>query len=307
MIKKTPLTLIFNSSSGFHQGGNANDFDQITSYWRENGFEVESYEFCLQPSFDVMMHAILKRHQSAVSSGIVVVAGGDGTLNAVAHYLYHTDIVLGIIPMGTFNYVARLFNIPLDHMQAARLMCLGRIKSMHVSQINQHIYLNNASLGLYPLFIKNRERYNRKIGRLIINAYLSGLEVILRFRSRLKLNMKIDNKQYKVKTSLLFFGNNPLQWAEMKLQIAECARQGKIAAAVMSTDHAWSIWTSLYDLIRGQLEHAQDVRLFSAERVVIESQKKTLTVAIDGELIQVETPLHISVLKNALKLMVPAC
>ena len=307
MIKKTPLTLIFNSSSGFHQGERRGEFEQMLGYWQKNGFDVEQHAFNVQPELGVVMQKILKRHQSADYHGIVVVAGGDGTLNAIAHYLYQTDIAMGIIPMGTFNYVARLFSIPLNPMHAAEVICMGEVQHMHVAQINQYIYLNNASLGLYPLFIKNRERYNRKVGRFSINAYLSGLEVILRVRSRLRLNIDIDGKQYKVKTPLVFFGNNPLQWAEMKLQIAECARQGKIAAAVLLNDRPWSIWRSMFDLARGQLEHAQDVRLFSAELVKIESHKKSLTVAIDGELVQIETPLRITVMKNALKVMVPTC
>lgn len=92
---------------------------------------------------------------------------------------------MGILPLGTFNYVARVLNIPLDLMAAAQVIAQGQISQVHVARVNQHIYLNNASLGLYPLFIQQRERYNLVLGRFAIHAYTSGLDVLLRHRKEL--------------------------------------------------------------------------------------------------------------------------
>lgn len=98
---------------------------------------------------------MLQRHQQSPDHGVVVAAGGDGTLNSVAKHLLETDIPVGILPLGTFNYAARLLDIPLDLVEAAQVIATGQTKRIHVARINQEIYLNNASLGLYPLFIKN--------------------------------------------------------------------------------------------------------------------------------------------------------
>ena len=58
------------------------------------------------------MQQVLLRHQAPQLTGVVVAAGGDGTLNAVAAKLQGTAIPMGILPLGTFNYVARVLNIP---------------------------------------------------------------------------------------------------------------------------------------------------------------------------------------------------
>lgn len=62
-----------------------------------------------------------------------------------------------------------------------------------MATLNDQIYLNNASLGLYPLFIK-RELYNQRFGRFPLNAYTSGLDVLLREHKLLKLTVIVDGQ-----------------------------------------------------------------------------------------------------------------
>ncbi len=148
-----PLSIIYNPKSGFHANQQDALYKQLISLWSEAGFNVQSFAMNHEVDFHQMMAQVLSRHQS-ISHGVVVAAGGDGTLNAVASYLIHTSIPMGILPLGTFNYVARVLNIPLDLMEAAHVIAQGHMSQVHVARVNQHIYLNNASLGLYPLFIQ---------------------------------------------------------------------------------------------------------------------------------------------------------
>lgn len=62
----------------------------------------------------------------------------------------------------------------------------------------------------------------------------------------------------------------------------------------------------LFELIKGRLEKAKDVYSFSADQVVVDCKRKKLTVAIDGEIEELQTPLTFAVKKNALNIMVPA-
>ncbi len=212
---------------------------------------------------------------------------------------------MGILPLGTFNYVARLLNIPLDLIEAAQVIATGTTRAVHVAQINQHIYLNNASLGLYPLFIQKRERYNQYLGRLPLHAYTSGLDVLIRDRKELKLKIAVDGKLYPLKTPLIFFGNNQLQLSEMNLRIAQAAEQGKVAGVVVAKSDKLTLFKILWQMIQGKLDQASDVYSFAADQVVIHSTQTQLTVAIDGEIVKMRPPLHISVQKNALNIKVP--
>ena len=300
-----PLSLIYNKKSGFHAANKDEVYEQLVADLSTAGFEIQSFELSECMNFDQMMQEILLRHRQAENVGVVVAAGGDGTLNAVASKLMGTDIPMGILPLGTFNYVARVLNIPLDLIEAAQVIATGTTRAVHVAQINQHIYLNNASLGLYPLFIKKRERYNQYLGRLPLHAYTSALDVLLRDRKELKLELEIDTKRYPLKTPLIFFGNNQLQLSEMNLRIAKTAAAGKVASVAVAKSDKLTLFKILWQFIQGKAEQANDIYSFAAEQVVIHSESPQLTVALDGEIVEMRPPLRISVLKNALNIKVP--
>lgn len=301
-----PLSLIYNKKSGFHATNKDEVYEQLLADLSTAGFEIQSFELSECIDFDQMMQEVLLRHRQAEHIGVVVAAGGDGTLNAVASKLMGTDIPMGILPLGTFNYVARVLNIPLDLLEAAHVIGTGKTRSVHVAQLNQHIYLNNASLGLYPLFIQKREQFNQHFGRFPLHAYTSALDVLIRNRKELKLEVEVDGQLYPVKTPLIFFGNNQLQLAEMKLRIAEAAEAGKVAGVVVAKSDKRTLFKTLWQLIKGNLDQASDVYSFAADEVIVHSKHNKLTVAVDGEIIMMKPPLKITVRKYALNIMVPA-
>ena len=301
-----PLSLIYNKKSGFHAANKDEVYEQLVADLSTAGFEIQSFELSECMNFDQMMQDILLRHRQAENVGVVVAAGGDGTLNAVASKLMGTDIPMGILPLGTFNYVARVLNIPLDLLDAAKAIGEGQPRSVHVAQLNQHIYLNNASLGLYPLFIQKREQFNKHFGRFPLHAYTSALDVLIRDRKELKLEVEVDGQRYPVKTPLIFFGNNQLQLAEMKLRIAKAAEAGKVAGVVVAKSDKRTLFKTLWQLIKGNLDQASDVYSFAADEVIVHSKRNKLTVAVDGEIVTMTPPLKITVRKHALNVMVPA-
>ncbi|MGE8683432.1 MAG: diacylglycerol/lipid kinase family protein [Acinetobacter sp.] len=300
-----PLSIIYNKKSGFHAVNKDEIYEELVRLLSEYDYEIQSFEIGQESCFDDLMHKALLRHQDQNNIGVVVAAGGDGTLNAVAQCLMQTEIPMGILPLGTFNYVARLLNIPLDVMEAAKVIATGDDRKVHVAQINDHIYLNNASLGLYPLFIQKREYYNLKFGRFPLHAYTSGLDVLIRDRKELKLEIEVDHQIYPVKTPLIFFGNNQLQLAELNLQIAKDAAAGKVAGVVVAKSDKRTLFKILWQLIRGNIDNAPDVYSFAADQVTIHSKRTKMTVAVDGEIVTMQPPLNISVQKNALNIRVP--
>lgn len=304
-LQTKPLSIIYNKNSGFHAANKEAVYEELVQVLSSHGYEIQSFELGQDVSFDALMDKVLARHQQQQEVGVVVAAGGDGTLNAVAQRLMHTNIPMGILPLGTFNYVARVLNIPLDLIQAANIIATGQNREVHVAQLNDHIYLNNASLGLYPLFIQKREFYNQKIGRFPLHAYTSGLDVLIRDRKELKLEIEVDHHIYPVKTPLIFFGNNQLQLADLNLKIAKDAAQGKVAGVVVAKSDKRTLFKLLWQLMRGNIEKAPDVYSFAAEQVTIHTKRNKITVAIDGEIVEMKPPLQISVKKNALKIRVP--
>ena len=103
---------------------------------------------------------------AAVSRGTAVIAvGGDGSLNAVAQAAHAAGCAMGVIPCGTFNYFARTQGIPTEPAAAVRLLLDARPMPVQVAAINDRVFLVNASLGVDPELLQDREAYKTRFGR----------------------------------------------------------------------------------------------------------------------------------------------
>lgn len=117
--------------------------------------------------------------QQAVEEGydMVVVGGGDGTVSEVAKGLIHAPIPLGIVPIGTYNNIARSLNLPTDVAEACSVLAHGQIKSIDVGQANnEHYFFEAAGVGLdAALFPLGEEIKGGRWGRMLQAARLAML------------------------------------------------------------------------------------------------------------------------------------
>jgi YegS/Rv2252/BmrU family lipid kinase len=79
---------------------------------------------------------------------VVVIAGGDGTLNSALPALCGDGAPLGILPMGTANDLARTLRLPLDPVAAAEVIATGREVRIDVGRVNQRRFFNVAHVGV---------------------------------------------------------------------------------------------------------------------------------------------------------------
>ncbi|XID74352.1 diacylglycerol/lipid kinase family protein [Alkanindiges sp. WGS2144] len=300
---KLLISLLINSSAGHHAQGYMRLAHQLVAYFKQYHFEVDLYVLTECQQLKQVVQQALSRHEQ--QGGLIVVAGGDGTLNAVAQILRYSKVCLGIIPLGTFNYVARALNIPLNPLAAAQVIIKGQQQTIHLGCVNDHVYLNNASIGLYPKIIEQREASNARFGRFRAVAMLSGLGVLMREQKKLKLRLNVDGQQVPLETPLVFFGNNQLQLHHLKLALAHCAAQGKLAAVAVTPLTRWQKIKLIHRLQTGQIEHAPEVSSFCATEIKIEARVRRIKVAVDGEIIHLTTPLIFKVAHDALRVMVP--
>ena len=236
---------------------------------------------------------------------VVVAAGGDGTVNLVAGLCYRHHVALGILPRGTFNYFARGMNIPADTAEAAKIIMAGHRRQVTVGLLKDHVFLNNASFGLYTRLIRHREQASSSFGRWRIIAALAAAYSLL---SRQKLYsvclQKESGKQY-YQTPLVFIGNNTLQLENLGLKAAECTRRDNLAIIVMKKT---SRWQTARFIFRGMIRNLRDESKLEEScggNFTIETDRKSIGVVIDGEIIRCATPLAFSVAKDALEVVVP--
>lgn len=241
--------------------------------------------------------------------GAVIVAGGDGTINAVAQSVLATGRPFGIIPQGTFNYSCRAHGVPLERAEATRSLLDARIKPVQVGLVNGHVFLVNASLGLYPEVLQDREHFKRRYGRKRIVALLAALATILRGYRQLTLAIDCDGVRETVHTPTLFVGNNPLQLERVGLRECEDVQDRRLAGIIVRPVSTPSLlWLAVRGALGG-LGEEERVRSFAFSRMTVQPLRRrdarTLKIAADGEISWLPPPLEFSVAPQSLMLMVP--
>ncbi|MGE8655174.1 MAG: diacylglycerol/lipid kinase family protein [Achromobacter sp.] len=243
--------------------------------------------------------------QARAAGGIVVAAGGDGTLNAVAGQVLGQGVPFGILPQGTFNYFGRRYGISQNTESALRGLLGGEVRPVQVGLLNGRLFLVNASLGLYPQLLEDREAYKQRFGRSRLVALWSGLVTLLRAPRQLSLRLDHEGRPRDLRTPTLVVGNNRLQLEHIGIDPTGLDRSRLVA---MATRPVGTL--ALYGLLlRGlfsRLGDAEHVVSFAFDRLMVSIRgRRRVKVAMDGEISWMDTPLEFKVSDTPLPLVVP--
>lgn len=300
-IESLPITVLMNASAGSQDKIAAHAV--IDTVLRAAGRDVEL--FLTQHPRDLP-----KLVQQAADSrpGILVAAGGDGTLNAVATVAHARGLPFAVLPIGTFNYFARNLGIPLDIAAAARVIIEGRVRRMAVGCVNGRLFLNNASIGLYRRLIEHREMHKRRFGRNRLVALLSGIVSLLREHRSYRLHLEIDGQPVTLSSLMVFFGRNALQMESLGLDEAQCVARGELAVLALREVNRIELLGLALRGALARLETAENLRQYCALKVQVdwlEGRSRRIRVAVDGELVECTLPLVIEAVQDALQVIVP--
>lgn len=297
-----PLFIVLNPRSGQHEGPAPRDTlaGLLQAAGRRHAFiEITDPQRIAEAAGEAVGRA-------RAEQGIVVAVGGDGTLNAVAQAVLGSGCAYGVLPQGTFNYFGRAHGIPQALEDAVPALLRARVAPVQVGRVNGHLFLVNASLGLYPEILQDREAYKRKLGRSRWVAIVSGLRTLMREGRRLHLEIESENEFRRVSTSSLFIGNNPLQLERLGLPEQAALATGRLAGIMVRpighlAMYALALWGAL-----GRLGDAPNVRHFAFRRLTVSPYaKRRIKVAVDGEILWLRPPLTFEVSPEPLPLMVP--
>jgi diacylglycerol kinase family enzyme len=241
------------------------------------------------------------------SGGIVVGAGGDGTLNAVAHRALRSGCPFGVIPQGTFNYFARSHGIPTETDEAARALLSAAIRPVRVGLVNERLFLVNASLGLYPEALDTREEQKQKHGRRRSVAWWATLLTVMRENHPMRLRIELQQTVRELATLTLFVGINPLQFEQAGLE--ELARNAdELTAVVLKPVSRGRLLWLMAKGAAGRLAHDRGVEAFQFSTLAVSPSNprvRRLKVATDGETRWMSPPLEFRLAPEPLHLLVP--
>jgi diacylglycerol kinase family enzyme len=303
-----PLQFLINAASGSSDAQAKRDV--IEAALRAAGRRGELL-FCSPAELAAV--ALKAASQAIATRTAVVAVGGDGTLNTVAQAAHAVGCVMGVVPYGTFNYFARTHGIPTEPAAATRLLFDGIPMPVQVAAINDRVFLVNASLGVYPELLRDREAYKARFGRSRWVAFLAACTTLLRAQRRLRLHIEMGDKVRDVQTLTLFVGNNRLQLqqfgAEPEDTLAGTPGHGSMAALMLRPIGALSMMGLMLHGAMGRLGEAAGVEGFEFQHMVVRPTlapgRREVVVAFDGEVARMRSPIDIRVLGKPLYLLMP--
>jgi diacylglycerol kinase family enzyme len=240
--------------------------------------------------------------------GIVVAAGGDGTINCAAQAAFTHDVPLAVIAQGTFNLFARELGLALDAAEATRMLLAGQPEPVQVGWVNQRLFLVNASVGLYPKLLADREQVKTRLGRRRWIAMLSALRSLLEWQRQLTLDIELDGQLKQLRTASVFVCNNRLQLQRIGIadDIVAQVGEGRLAGLTVRSVDLWAKLRMVASALLGRLGEERAVDSFTLRTLSVGSRRmRRISVATDGEVLKMEMPLRFTVAPRPLHVMLP--
>jgi diacylglycerol kinase family enzyme len=245
--------------------------------------------------------------ERAVADGCeaLVAGGGDGTVNLAASVVVGRDIPLGVLPLGTFNHFAKDLGIPLQLEDAVRVILGGITCRVDVGEVNGRMFLNNSSLGVYPAIVRLRERYRANgLGKWVA-ALWAGLTV-LRRNPFMAVRLIVQDEATVRRTPFLFVGNNQYRMEGLQAGKRESLTRGIIAVYVLNAERRVGLLRLAWQVLLKGVDEVKELDLLTVTRAMIETRRSRLQVALDGEVLVIESPLEYRSRPAALQVYVPA-
>ncbi len=275
------------------------------------GNAADAYEALRRAgSFEVLKVAPAEMTQAArgvMKGGAkrLVVVGGDGSVSAIAAAVARTNVELAIVPAGTLNHFARDHGIPRELQAACDVATSGRVIRTDVAWLNGRLFLNTSSVGVYANFVRARERLEPRLGYWLASA-IAMLRTFARVQP-FRVSFETEHVERQYVTPLVFIG---LGERELKMPTlgnrVHHGRSGLHVLIVRGRTRARLVALAFAATARGTHAIARTPHLdgFFLDDCVIE--QKHSTVAVDGEIVTLGSPLRYEIGRGVLNLVVPS-
>jgi len=283
--------LLVNRNS--RQGSSA--ADQLVPLLHERGLELTEESAPKPPG----LSELIRRYKDRVD--LVIVVGGDGTLNAAADGLAETGLPLGLIPTGTANDLARTLGVPTDLAAACEVIANGQLRTIDLGCVNGKHYFNVASLGLT---VRITQQLTKEVkSRWGVFAYLlTAMRVVICSRP-FHATIRFEEDVLRVKTAQIAVGNGRHYGGGMTVADDAVIDDGLLDLYSLEIRHWWQIIPLLPAMRRGDLAASPHVRTLRGREfeVVTRSHRRVNT---DGEL-TTKTPAQFRIVPGAVRVYVP--
>ena len=298
MAKRFHIVLNANAGTALAKGVTAETLDEK--------FEAAGLETTVDADSDKPFEERLAR-ALASDAEVIVAAGGDGTVTALAQAIVGTDKSLAILPLGTVNALAKDLHMPLDIDEAVGTLANLEPRRIDVGEVNGKIYLHKVVIGLIPGVAAAREhiRSHQTFGAKL--ALLRHFVQRLARARRIAVAIEPSNGEARVeRVQALAVASNAYEEGFGMLFSRRRLDRGSLTLYVVKHFNLGDVLRLSTKMVLGHWHEDEALQIESVKSVTIRSHKPKLQVMFDGEVMMLDTPLNFRIRPLALSVMAPA-
>ena len=265
-------------------------------------------DFCTQSGFDLKLtfteyagHASTVT-KKAIEQGAecVIAVGGDGTVNEIARSMVHSNAVLGIIPKGSGNGLARELHIPMDSRRALEVITKGHTTVIDCCKANGRVFFCTCGVG-FDAAVSQKFAGEKRRGSL---TYIkSTIEEYLSYKPEI-YDLLIDGKSMQEKAFLVACGNASQYGNNAYIAPHANIQDGKLDVTILSPFLPMDIAPLAIQLFTKTIDKNSKIRTFKAESLSIIRQKPGV-MHLDGEPVMADKRIDIGVIPHSLMVFTP--
>lgn len=237
---------------------------------------------------------------------MVVVGGGDGTINTAVNMVLPAGKAMGVLPLGTLNLLARDLGTPLDLDEAVHALADGAVRAIDVAEVNGELFLNSSVLGFYPTVVQERERQRRQHHLLKWPAMAAAMAKAIYRLPMLDVRIDWGEGPRRVRTPVLAVSNDPYDAAAGSMLVRRSVLDsGKLGVYVARHRDSWAMLRLMGRMVLGTWQQDEELETLTAPHLTVHSRRRRLKMVNDGEVRQMEPPLHYRIRPKALRILAP--
>jgi diacylglycerol kinase family enzyme len=236
---------------------------------------------------------------------VVVAAGGDGTVLAVAEGLVGSNKLLAILPLGTMNALARDLGLPLSSSGAIAALPELQPRTIDLAEVNGRPFLHNVIIGLVPSIAVGREHIRGKgwIDRLWFARFM-----IRRFAQarRIALILKADMAEARIeRLQTLVVANNSYEQRFGKIMSRRRLDRGTLTVYLIRSLRLPDAIRLAFEMFWGTWRDDQVIEIEKVRQFDVNGKRKRILATMDGEVLTLDMPLRFSIRPKSLQVLAP--
>lgn len=231
---------------------------------------------------------------------VIVAVGGDGTINEIASKLMNQDKVLGIIPFGSGNGLARFLKIPMDTVKAIRVLNEVHVTTIDTGKFNGKHFFNMAGMG-FDAHISSVFAGDKSRG---LTGYLKlGLKEVMDYKAQ-TYHLKIDGIEYVKKAFVISIANSSQYGNNAHISPMASITDGLLDVCVVREFPMYKLPVLGFEMIRKTTHKSALVEIIRGKNIVIARERED-AIHIDGEPFFMGKEIEVSIAPLSLRIIIP--